>query len=152
MLDALKTLFENDVVSEEVRTSIEEAWEAKIKENKQAVTAELREEFAKKYEHDKSVMVDAVDAMISERLAEEISEFADDRKQLAEAKAKYAVAMRKNADLMQRFVVESLGKEITELHADQKAMAEKFGMLENFVVESLAKEIAEFYEDKKRSC
>jgi adenosyl cobinamide kinase/adenosyl cobinamide phosphate guanylyltransferase len=149
MLDALKTLFENDVVSEEVRTSIEEAWEAKIKENKQAVTAELREEFAKKYEHDKSVMVDAVDAMISERLAEEISEFADDRKQLAEAKAKYAVAMRKNADLMQRFVVESLGKEITELHADQKAMAEKFGMLENFVVESLAKEIAEFYEDKK---
>jgi hypothetical protein len=149
MLDALKTLFENDVVSEEVRVSIEEAWEAKIKENKQAVTAELREEFAKKYEHDKSVMVEAVDAMISERLAEEIAEFAEDRKQLAEAKAKYAVAMRENADLMKRFVVESLSKEVSELHEDQKAMAEKFGMLENFVVESLAKEIAEFHADKK---
>ena len=46
MLDALKTLFENDVVSAEVRQEIEEAWEAKIKENKLAVTAELREEFA----------------------------------------------------------------------------------------------------------
>jgi hypothetical protein len=33
MLDALKTLFENDVVSEEVRASIEEAWESKIKKS-----------------------------------------------------------------------------------------------------------------------
>jgi len=48
MLDALKTLFENDVVSDEVRQEIEEAWNAKIKENKQKVTSELREEFAKK--------------------------------------------------------------------------------------------------------
>ena len=89
MLDALKTLFENDVVSEEVRAEIENAWEAKIKENKQTVTAELREEFAKKYEHDKSTMVDAIDAMLSERLESEIAEFAEDPKQLAEAKAKF---------------------------------------------------------------
>lgn len=149
MLDALKTLFENDVVSEEVRVSIEEAWDQKIKENKQQATAELREEFAKKYEHDKSTMVEAIDSMISERLAEEISEFAEDRKQLAEAKAKYAVAMRENADLLQKFVTRQLGKEVGELHEDQKAMATKFAQLEEFVVESLASEISEFYEDKK---
>ena len=149
MLDALKTLFENDVVSEEVRVSIEEAWDAKIKENKQQVTAELREEFATKYEHDKQTMVEAIDTMLSERLAEEISEFAEDRKQLAEAKAKYAVAMRENANLMQKFVTQQLGKEVSELHEDQKLMAEKFAKLEEFVVESLSKEIAEFYEDKK---
>ena len=149
MLDALKTLFENDVVSEEVRTQIEEAWEAKVRENKMAVTAELREEFAKKYEHDKSTMVEAIDKMLDERLAEEIAEFAEDRKSLAEARAKYAVAMRENADLMKSFVFETLGKEISELHNDQKAMAENFGKLEEFVVEALTKEIAEFYEDKK---
>ena len=149
MLEALKTLFENDVVSEDVRAEIEEAWNAKIQENKQSVTAELREEFAKKYEHDKSTMVEAIDAMISERLAEEIAEFADDRKQLAEAKAKYVVAMRENADLMKRFVAESLANEISELHEDQKAIAGKFNMLESFVVDALAKEIAEFHEDKK---
>lgn len=149
MLDALKTLFENDAVSEEVRADIEGAWTAKIQENKMQVAAELREEFAKKYEHDKSTMVEAIDSMISERLAEEIAEFADDRKQLAEAKAKYAVAMRENADLMKRFVSESLAKEVTELHEDQKAIASKFSMLENFIVDALAKEIAEFHEDKK---
>ena len=40
-------------------------------------------------------------------------------------------------------------KEVTELHSDQKAMADKFVAMEEFVVESLAKELAEFYEDKK---
>jgi len=149
MLDALKTLFENDVVSEEVRASIEEAWDSKIKENKKAVTAELREEFAQKYEHDKATMVEAIDTMISERLATEIAEFADDRKQLAEAKAKYAIAMRENANLLKTFVTSQLSKEVAELHEDQKSMATKFAKLEEFVVEALAKEIAEFYEDKK---
>ena len=149
MLDALKTLFENDVVSEEVRHEIEEAWNKKVKENRQQVTAELREEFAQKYEHDKHTMVEAIDSMISERLASEIEEFAEDRKQLAEAKAKYAVAMRENAGLLKTFVVDQLSKEVGELHEDQKSMASKFKMLEDFVVESLAKEIAEFNEDKK---
>ena len=149
MLDALKTLFENDVVSEEVRNEIQEAWDAKLKENRHQVTAELREEFAQKYEQDKSTMVEAIDTLVSERLAEEIAEFSDDRKQLAEAKAKYAIAMRENADLMQKFVMETLGKEVGELHEDKKAMASKYAQLEEFVIEALSKEIAEFYEDKK---
>ena len=85
MLEALKTLFVFYVVSEDMRKELEEAWNAKIKENKLAATAELREEFAQKYEHDKSTMVEAIDSLISERLSEELTEFADDRKQLAEA-------------------------------------------------------------------
>jgi hypothetical protein len=149
MIDALKTLFENDVVNEEIRAQIEEAWEAKVRENKQAVTAELREEFAAKYEHDKSTMVDAIDSMLSERLEAEITEFAEDRAQLAEAKAKYAIAMRENSDLLKGFVVEQLQKEIQELHTDKKAMAENYAKLEEFVVDALSNEIAEFYEDKK---
>ena len=149
MLEALKTLFENDVVSEEVRAEIEDAWNSKIKENKQSVTAELREEFAQKYEHDKAAMVESIDALLEQRLQAEISEFAEDRKQLAEAKAKYAIAMRENADLMKGFVFDQLTNEVSELHEDQKVMAEKFAHLEEFIVEALAKEIAEFYEDKK---
>ena len=149
MLDALKTLFENDVVSEDVRAQIEEAWETKVKENRQQATAELREEFAQKYEHDKQTMVEAIDSMVSEKLASEIEEFTEDRKQLAEAKAKYAVAMRENANLLKTFVQKKLAEEVSELHKDQKTMAEKFANLEDFIVEALSKEITEFYEDKK---
>ncbi len=149
MLDALKTLFENDVVSEDVRREIEEAWEAKIKENKLAVTAELREEFAQKYEHDKTTMVEAIDNLVTERLKTELNEFQEDRKQLSEAKAKYAVAMRENAGVLKGFVMETLKKEVSELHEEQKSMAKNFSKLEEFVVDALANEISEFYEDKK---
>ena len=149
MLDALKSLFENNVISEEIRVEIQEAWDKKIAEERLSVTAELREEFASKYEHDKAQMVEAIDSMVSDKLAEEISEFTDDRKQLAEARAKYAIAMRENANLLKEFVMQSLKKEVTELHDDQKVMSDKFGNLEEFVVEALSKEIAEFQEDKK---
>ena len=149
MLDALKTLFENNVVSEEIRAEIEEAWNAKVHENKMQATAELREEFAQKYEHDKQLMVDAIDVMLSERLESEISEFAQDRRSLAEARAQYAVKMRENAKLLQGFVIEQLQKEIKELHKDKKMQEQKIASLEEFVVEALSNEIAEFYEDKK---
>jgi hypothetical protein len=148
MIDALKTLFENDEVSSEIKAEIEEAWNAKIQENKMQVTAELREEFASKYEHDKETMVEAIDSMLSERLQAEIAEFAEDRKQLAEAKAKYAVAQRENANLLKGFVAEQLAVEIKDLHNDKKAQAENFAKLEEFIVEALAKEISEFQEDK----
>lgn len=149
MIDALKTLFENDVVSNEVRAQIEEAWEAKIRENKIAATAELREEFAQKYEHDKQTMVEAIDTLLAERLSEEIAEFKEDRQDLAEAKARYRIAMRENADLLKGFVVNQLTQEIKELRADKMRMAENFAKLEEFVIESLSTELAEFYEDKK---
>jgi hypothetical protein len=149
MLDALKTLFENDVVSEDVRRELEEAWDAKIKENRLAATAELREEFAQKYEHDKTTMVEAIDSLVTERLSVELTEFTEDRKQLSKAKAKYGVAMRENATVLKGFVMEALKKEVSELHEEQKAMASNFSKLEQFIVDALANEISEFYEDKK---
>jgi len=148
-MEALKSLLESDAISEAMKTEIEEAWNKKIDENRLSVTSELREEFATKYEHDKGVMIEAIDSLMTEKLSEEMKEFAEDRKQLAEQKAKYAVAMKENSNLMSRFVSETLVKEVNELHEDQKAMANKFTVLEEFVVEQLAQEIAEFNEDKK---
>ena len=149
MLDALKQLFEGNVVSEEIKESIEAAWEAKILENREQVATQLREEFAQKYEHDKNTMIEAVDRMISEQLAAEIVEFADDRSQLAEMQVKYAKAMKQNAFVMKEFVTRRLAAEVKELHEDQVQMAQKFGLLENFVVEALAQEITEFFKDKQ---
>ena len=137
MLEALTKLFENDAISEELRAEVEDAWNARVTENRQAVTAELREEFAQKYEHDKQTMVEAIDQMLSEGLASEIAEFSEDRKQLSEAKAKYAVAMRENADLLKGFVVDQLKTEIAELRADKRAMQENHAKLEEFIVENM---------------
>lgn len=149
MLDALKSLFENNVISEEVRTSIEEAWQRKIDENKTEVMQELREEFAQRYEHDKSVMVEAIESMLTDKLTVELAEFQEDRKSLAEAKAKYHVAIREHSSKLQKFMIEALSKEIREVHDDQKNMVDNFRKLEDFVIESLAKEISEFHADKQ---
>ena len=149
MLDALKGLFENNVISEEIRESIEAAFESRITEAREEVAQELREEFAQKYEHDKNTMIEAVDRMISEQLSTELVEFADDRKQLAEMKIKYAKKMQADTQVMKEFVTRQLASEVKELHEDQVVMASKFGKLEQFVVEALAQEITEFYKDKQ---
>jgi hypothetical protein len=149
MLDALKSLFENNVISEEIKESIETAFESRINEARTQVAEQLREEFAQKYEHDKNTMIEAVDRMISEQLSAEIVEFADDRNQLAEMKVKYAKKMKQDAVVMKEFVTRQLAKEVKELHEDQVVMASKFGKLEQFVVEALAQEITEFYKDKQ---
>jgi hypothetical protein len=149
MLDALKSLFENNVISEEIKESIEAAFEARINEAKETATQQLREEFAQKYEHDKNTMIEAVDRMISEQLAAEIVEFADDRNQLAEMKVKLAQQKQQVASVMKEFVTRQLASEVKELHEDQVVMASKFGKLEQFVVEALAQEITEFTQDKR---
>ncbi|CAB4125890.1 hypothetical protein UFOVP181_348 [uncultured Caudovirales phage] len=149
MLDALKQLFENNVISEEIKQSIESAWEARIVENKEQAAQQLREEFAQRYEHDKQTMIEAVDKMLTDRLSEELVEFADDRKQLAEMKVKYATKMKADGAVMKEFVSRQLASEVKELHEDQVAMAAKFGKLEQFVVEALAQEITEFFKDKQ---
>ena len=149
MLEALKSLFENNVVSEDVRAEIEKAWESRIVENKEQVTHMLREEFAQRYEHDKEIMLEAVNRMLGDQLREEISQFVEDRSQLAEAKAKVVAKAKKDAEKMKEFVIRQLASEVTELHEDQKTMATKFFKLEQFVVEALAQEIAEFYTDKQ---
>jgi hypothetical protein len=149
MLDIVKQLFENNVISEELKSEIENAWQGRIQENRDQVTAELREEFAQKYEHDKHTMVEAVDKMIHDRLSAELSELAEDRNQLIEAKAKYAKKMKDDAKKMEEFVLRKLSSELSELHEDRRSVAENFTKLESFIVSALAKEIAEFHSDKK---
>jgi hypothetical protein len=149
MLDIVKQLFENNVISEEIKSEIESSWQGKIQENRDQVTAELREEFAQKYEHDKGAMVEAVEAMLADRLQAELGELAEDRQGLIEARAKYAAKMTQDAQAMESFVLQNLKKELAELHEDRKAVAGNVTKLESFIVDALAKEIAEFHTDKK---
>ena len=149
MLDAFKQLVESGMMSEQVRSEIESAFNQKIIENRDQVTAELREEFAQKYEHDKGVMIEALDTMIGDRLAVEMAEFAQDKQALAETTAKYAQKMQQDSKILETFVAQRLAKELVEFQSDRKTVAENFGKLEQFVVNALAREISEFATDKR---
>ena len=84
MLDAIKPLLDSNLITEETRQEINEAWEAKLNEAREQARAELREEFAQRYEHDKIVMVEALDKMVTEGLAAEIAQVQAEKQALAE--------------------------------------------------------------------
>jgi hypothetical protein len=149
MFDAISKLVESGVISEDTQKSIQEAWDNKVKENKEQAAAELREEFAKRYEHDKKNMVEAIDKMMTDKLSEEITKFVEDRKALAVEKAGYKTKVGEHSAKLESFVMNKLAGELAELHADRKSVHENFTKLEDFVVAALATEIKEFHEDKK---
>ena len=66
MAHSIDELLSSGTLSEEVRSSISEAWETKQTELREEVASELREEFAERYENDKANIVEAMDTMIGE--------------------------------------------------------------------------------------
>ena len=97
MLDALKPLLDSDLVNEETRAEISEAWESKLEEARESVRAELREEFAQKYEHDKQTMVEAIDRMVTESLTAEMAEMKEEKAKLAEDRVNQVNKMKEAA-------------------------------------------------------
>lgn len=149
MLDAIKPLLESGIVNEDTAQAINEAWEVKLNEAREQVRAELREEFAQRYEHDKNVMVEALDKMVSESLHAEIEEFQQEKKAMNEDRVQAKVKLRENAAKFNDFMVSHLAEEIKELRSERKLQLESQQKLEQFVVHALAREIKEFSQDKK---
>ena len=149
MAHAIEQLLSSEVLSEEVRSTLSEAWNAKLNEAREEITAELREEFANRYETDKEQMVSALDAMISETIKSELQEFAADKKAVVEARVEYKRKIAEHASLLDKFVMETLKREIAELREDRKLQEGNFEKLEDFVMEQLTSELNEFHKDKK---
>ena len=149
MAHALEQLLSSEVLSEEVRSTLSEAWEAKLSEAREEITAELREEFANRYESDKDHMVSALDAMIAETIKGELEEFAADKRAAVQARVEYKRQVAEHAALLDKFVMETLKREIAELREDRKLQESNFEKLEDFVMEQLTSELNEFHKDKK---
>jgi hypothetical protein len=149
MLDAIKPLLDSDLINEETRTAISEAWETKMTEAREQVRAELREEFAHRYEHDKNNMVEALDRMVTEGLTAEIQAVAAEKKSLVEDRVKFQAKIKEDTTKFNNFMVAKLAEEIGELRKDRKQHNEGLAKLEKFVVQALAEEITEFAQDKK---
>ena len=149
MAGTFNELLEGAGLSEDVRSTIQEAWDGRLSEAREELTAELREEFAQRYDHDKGLIVEAMDNFISTKVEAEIQELAEDKKTLAEQQVKYRRAISEHAKLLDSFVTKMVAKEVQELRADRGRVAEHVSKLDEFVSEQLAEELKEFHEDKK---
>ena len=149
MFDAIKPLVDSGIINEETKTAISEAWDTKLNEAREQLRAEIREEFAGRYEHDKSVMVEALDKMVTESLQAEIREFAEEKSQLAADRVRFNKRMQESAGKFDRFLVGKLAEEIKELRGDRLTQKESIQRLEKFVIRALAEEIQELRKDRK---
>jgi hypothetical protein len=149
MLDALKPLLESGLINEDVGRELNEAWESKLNEARTQVRAELHEEFAQRYEHDRNVMVEALDKMMTTHLSEEIAEFKAERDAMNQDRVQSQMKLRENATKFNDFMVTKLAEEIRELRNDRKIQMENQKKLEQFVVHALSREIKEFSIDRQ---
>ncbi len=178
MTKKLEELLENDVLGDEVKSALQEAFTEKVKQTE----AQLQEDYAARYASDKHQLVEAMDQMLNDTIRSELEEFAEDRAALIAQKAKLSketIAAKKIAaqqvsehtKLLNAFIGKQLKSEIAEFVSDRKTLdkeraklaqqvdslkestkkqtAERISKLEGFVVKKLAEEIAEFETDKK---
>ncbi len=149
MLETLKPLLESGLINEDIGQQINEAWETKLNEAKEQVRAELREEFANKYDHDRLIMVEALDKMMTTNLSEEIQEFHNERNAMNQERVNAQLKLKENATKFNDFMVTKLAEEIKELRGDRKSQAQNQEKLEAFITHALAREIKEFHQDKR---
>jgi len=135
-------------LSKELKSQVQEGWENKLSEARENISAELREEFAQRYENDKSQIVEAMDNMVTDALKKEISEFAEDKAKVVKERVAYKTAVGEHSNMLSKFITDALVKEVKELREDRDNLKGQFTKLEDFVVRQLSKELTEFAQDK----
>jgi hypothetical protein len=174
----LQDLLENEMLGEDARKSLQEAFEQKL----QQAEAKLQESYATRFEHERAVLVEAMDKMLNDVVRKELTEFAQDRTAVAKQKVRlaqtvnetrkvYRLKLNQNIQLMEQFMTREIEKEVLEFREDKKllevqrrtmakelnrsrkaeksVLEAKIAKLENFVLQQLSQEIAEFHSDKR---
>lgn len=141
-------LSESVGLSDDARGQLTGLWESKISEAREEIAANLREEFARKFEHDKGVLIESMDRFLTDKVRAELDEFAEDKKQLVAERIAYKTKVDQHTGLLSKFITESVAHEVRELRNDRVVMEGNFKKLEKFLMQQLAEEIREFRQDK----
>lgn len=131
----LAELLESTGLSAEIIESLQEAFSKKVAEAREEAEMSLREEFARRYEHDKSQLVEAMDRMLTdvvtkqeESKAAEVAQFVEARDAfrtaVKESRQHYKTKLREHLALTRNFAVEQLSKEAAALRAERKGLKE----------------------------
>lgn len=137
------------VLSEEVRENINAAWEKHLSESREEVTAELREEFASRYEHDKGQLIEAMDKLMQDTISAGASDLKSLREEAVAQRTKYAAKIKEDTALLQKLVTETLAREVAELRSDRASSKAAIAQLEEFALRKLTGELNELHEDHK---
>lgn len=131
----LATILGSAGLPEEIVASLQEAFDAKVAETREEAEMSMREEFSRRYEHDKGNLVEAMDRMLTDVITKHAEERAAEVAKLAEARTKfqnaikesknhYKTKLKEHVSLTRDFAVDQLSKEAAALRAEKKSLAE----------------------------
>src|ERR1051325_1197972 len=87
-------LLGGDKLPPEIVSTLQEAFDAKVVEVREQAEATLREEFARRYEHDKESLVEAIDRMLSDVITRQETEKNDVVNRFVEARTAFRKAIK----------------------------------------------------------
>jgi len=145
MVNNLTSILGDKTLSKEVMESLQEAFDARVAEAKEEAEHNVRAEFSRRYEHDKNQMVEAMDRLMGNVIAEheeaknaEIKKFVEARtvarKAIKESRSKYASEYSTKTDMLTKRIKEHFSAKAAELNAQKAKLAEQV----NIMAEELA--------------
>lgn len=149
-MDELTKLLEGGYLDQEAVDSLKAAIDAKVNERLDEEKQRIRDEFAKRYEHDKDVMIEAANKMFSDVLKTELKEFHEQRNELIESKVQYKKKLREHMEKMHDLVSSVLHKEVEELREDRKDLSESIYKFQEFATNVMREELEDFHAEKRQ--
>lgn len=157
MHEILKKLLENQILSEETKTEITEAWDVAVQRFTEDKSAEIRTELVEQFVQERDMLAEKVQAFVEERFAAEVAELKEDiekyrdleadyAEKLVEEKKQIAVKLAEEIDMLvdklDSFLEERIAAEMSELQEDlQEAQKASLGKK---IFEAFKSEFAEY--------
>ena len=145
---------------QELVSSLQEAFDNKIAEVREEAEMSLREEFSRRFEHDKANLVEAMDRMLTDVVEKNTAETSarvvefkqardEFRKALREVRKQYKTKVNETLDNSRSFVKAQLVKEVTKLREEKNiltrerlATAQKYEKLKENMAKGLSSRIS----------
>ena len=124
----LQALLENEVLGPEAKEALQEAFAQKLKD----AEIKLQESYATRFEHERAVLVEAMDNMLNDVVRKELEEFHQDKSAVAAKKVQLSKAVQENKSIYKNKLVNHMK------------------MMESFMKKEIQKELSEFRQDRKK--
>ncbi len=132
-MDNIKTLLGDGKFPPEIANALQEAFDKKVEEVRQQTEMSLREEFARRYEHDKGNLVEAIDRMLNDIVSKHegekvaaVSKFVEARtafrKAIKESRRKFRHKLNEQKVISRAAVSAKLKEEIIKLRETKKSL------------------------------
>lgn len=135
-MDNITKLLGMDKLPPEIVSSLQEAFDKKVEEVRQQTEMSVREEFARRYDHDKETLVEAIDKMLSDVVQKHEGEKAEAVKKFTEARTTFRKAVKESRNTFKTKLNEhttvakaavsaKLKEEISKLREEKKAITQE---------------------------